>query len=244
MRLKLLFKTKKKEFPSDNRKVILSWIKKGFTENGGNGIEKYYGNGGKEKEISFSLFFPNAKFTKEKIIYDSEFFILNFTTPNMEEAIEYMNSFLTMIKIEFNIPNGNTMTLEKLEVVKEKTIVGDSCEFRILSPLVVRDRIERNKDWYYTFEDDKFEEILKRNLKSRLKGKLEFDPSYDIDELKIMCKSPYTKTTRITNFKINYPVTIGSIYLEGKNYLLDYLSKSGSLGSRGSQGFNMIEVKN
>ena len=243
MRLKLIFKSKFLELPMDNRKYFLSFIKKSLENMEKEQLKRYYAEG-KMKDFTFSLFFPNIKYDKKRIKYESDNFIMNFSTPNGEESIYFLNSFMGMIGKEFKINDGNSITLKKLEMVKENKVVGENGEFKILSPIIVKERLEgKNKDWYYFFQDEKWEEILKKNMKFQLKEKFEFDPSYDIDKLKIMAKGPFTRKTVITNYGISYPVTIGTVYIEGKNYLLDYISKAG-LGSKTSMGYGMIEKIN
>jgi CRISPR-associated endoribonuclease Cas6 len=243
MRLKLIFKSKLGELPSDNRKYFLSFIKKSIENFDKKKLEEYYA-AEKMKDFTFSLFFPNVNFKKGKIKYDSENFIMNFSTPNGEESIYFLNSFMGMIGKEYKINNGNSITLANLEMVKEKSVNENSGEFKILSPIIVKKRIEeKNKDWYYFFQDDEWEQVLKENMKFQLKDKFEFDPSYDIEQLKIMAKSPYTRQTVITNYNISYPVTIANIYIEGKKYLLNYILKAG-LGSKTSMGYGMIDKIN
>jgi len=239
MRYKLIFSINNNKLLSDNRRVFLSFFKKALEEYGEK--DRYYSLKSK-KEYTFSTYFPEAKFSKNEITLGKNEFYLNFSTSSMEEALYMMNSFMGMLKKEFKLPNGNSMTLEKLEMVREKEVKDNSAEFRILSPIIVKERLEnKNGDWYFTFKDERWEEILKANMKQQLKDSFDFDPSYDIDELKILGKEPFTKTTQVVNYNIAFPCTLGTIYIEGKKYLLDYFSKSG-IGSKRAQGFGMLEV--
>lgn len=51
---------------------------------------------------------------------------------------------------------------------RKKEIKDNKIVIKFQSPLCVRQR-EENKDYYYSFENEKFEETLKMNIKEQLK---------------------------------------------------------------------------
>ncbi|MHB8089626.1 MAG: CRISPR-associated endoribonuclease Cas6, partial [Anaerolineaceae bacterium] len=119
-------------------------------------------------------------------------------------------------------------------------ITDNAVRFKILSPIVIRDHDEKEgKDWYLTFEDEGFEEIWKRNLKTELQNTFGRDVSGDINALRI--KPIHLKKTVVKSYGIYIPCTIGSLVLEGEKYLLEYLYKAGA-GSKRSMGFGCLDV--
>lgn len=98
---------------------------------------------------------------------------------------------------------------------------------------------ETGNDWYFVFEDEKFEETWKRNLKSELDTNFSWDVAADIDALKMI--PIQLKKVVVKNYNIYVPCTIGTMVLEGENYLLEYLYKAG-IGSKRSMGFGYIDV--
>ena len=56
------------------------------------------------------------------------------------------------------------MTLKNITMIIEKEITTDKIIVKFQAPLCVRSR-ENNKDYYYSYENEKFEEILKINIK-------------------------------------------------------------------------------
>jgi len=235
MRLKLSFEIKEKRIESDNRRIFLSFFKSSLSEN--EKLELFYSNG-RRKEFTFSIYFPNAKFRKDELKLSSNEFYLNFSISSMEEGIYFMNSFIKKIGKSYPLPKRNSFILKNIEIVEEKEVLSESVEFRTLSPIIVKERIEdENRDWYYTFEDERWEEVLKANMKEQLKEV--FDLGDDIEKLKIKAVKP--KRTIIRNYNISFPVSLGNLKIQGEKYLLDYFSKSG-IGSKRAQGFGMLEV--
>lgn len=135
---------------------------------------------------------------------------------------------------------NNKLKALSITKVQEYPITANAVHFKILSPIVIRDHNKKvGKDWYLTFEDDGFEKIWKRNLKTELQNTFGRDVSGDIEAL---CIKPIRlKKTVVKSYGIYIPCTIGSLVLEGEKYLLEYLYKAG-IGSKRAMGFGCLDV--
>ncbi len=242
MRLKLFFTLKTEEITIDYRRKFLSFFKKALEDLGDNAIEKYYSNNISTKDYTFSVYF-RGKFNKRIIVIEDKEMVLNFSVFNMKDGIYFTNAFIGSVNKSFMFGNDNEITLKKVEIKNENEIRGSEGEFKILSPIVVKERsdVKQNKDNYYIYNDENWLDILKNNMKFQVKDKFEFDISKDIDELEIVAKEPFVKKTVVENYGIKFQVTIGTIYMKGTRVLLDYLAKAG-IGSKRSSGFGMLEL--
>ena len=246
MRLKLIFELEKEMILKDYRRKFISFFKQAL-EGNGNGIrEKYYGTDKKSKDYTFSTYFQ-GKFLKDGIKIEDKKIILNFSTANMEEGIHFTNGFIGAVNKSFEF-GDNMITLKKVEMYNEKPVKESGAEFRILSPIVVKERdnelVEgkrKNRDIYYSYKDEKWLDVLKENMKYQLKDKFDYDISYDIDSMEIVAEEPFVKKTVVENYGVKFQVTLGRIYIKGEKELLGYLSKSG-LGGKRSSGFGMLEL--
>lgn len=242
MRFKLTFNVVSKVIPKDYRSCIISYFKHCLENNNKTYLEKYFSKSSSAKNYTWGIYFGKIKFLNKEIELEKNSFILNFSTSSSEEGVIFFNSFMGEIGKQYPFGKNNFIFLENIQMVQEKTIEKNFIEFRTLSHILVKERIKgTNKDNYLTFLDDSWIKVLKNNLKFQLKDYFDFDPSYDIDSLKIFIDKNLTKKTVVTNYGISFPVTYGKIALEGKQYLLDYFSKSG-IGSKKSLGFGFIEM--
>ncbi|EUJ47947.1 crispr-associated protein Cas6 [Listeria rocourtiae FSL F6-920] len=78
----------------------------------------------------------------------------------------------------------NQIKVKNIQIVQEEQIVAGRMAFKTLSPIVCRDHNkETKKDWFYWWEEDAFETILKRNLYFQLRDKFGEYVKSDIDAL-------------------------------------------------------------
>ncbi|MGL4946766.1 MAG: CRISPR-associated endoribonuclease Cas6 [Cetobacterium sp.] len=241
MRLKMTFYLNSKTIPKDYRSSIISYFKNCLENNSKEYLEKYFSKNSIVKNYTWGVYLGKIKFLNNCIELEENQIILNFSTSSNEEGIIFFNSFMGRIGKDYPFGKNNSIKLENIKMIQEKNIENDIVEFKTLSHILVKERVENsNRDTYFTFLDERWEEILKKNLKFQLKDIFEFDPNYDINDLKIFLDEKLTKRTVVTNYGISFPVTYGKIKIEGKKYLLDYLYKSG-IGSKRSLGFGCLE---
>lgn len=236
MRFKLYFKLEKEEIPVQYRKTIISYFKHSLEENDSKYYQKYYNE--KEpiiKEYAFSAYYKQQKIEKDKIILEDKKFELNITTSDYETGIILYNSFNKQKNKKYPL-NSNSMTLENITMTKEKEITTDKITIKFQAPLCVRSR-ENNKDYYYSYENEKFEEILKINIKEQLK--ISDIQTETVDTFTI--KPIKAKKVLIKFYEKCIECSTGTFEITGNKELLKYLYQTG-MGSKHSAGFGMFQI--
>ena len=127
-----------------------------------------------------------------------------------------------------------------ITILPAKEVKGISLKGKTMSPIVCRDHNqETQEDTYYTGNDDKFVSILKRNLYLEMKNEYGEYIKKDIEDLII--KTENLKKNVVKFYGKFIDTSIGTICLEGKNYLLNYIYSSG-LGSLRGSGYGLLEI--
>ena len=236
MRIKLYFILENNKMPIDYRKSIISFIKLSLSEYSENEFKKYYNQKDNIiKPYAFSVFFRNPQISAQEIIVEDKQFEMNMTIENYETAIILYNAFNHQKCKKFSI-NQNSWTLQNIVLIPEKEIKDNKIVIKFQAPLCTRERIEK-KDYYYSYEDEKFEETLKMNVKEQLK--ITNIPLELVDTLKI---TPIkAKKVIIKFYEKQIECSTGIFALEGDIELLSYLYKAG-IGSKHSVGFGMFQI--
>ncbi len=236
MRFKLYLKLENEIMPIDYRRCILSFIKLSLFEYEEEYFKKYYNEKDNiVKPYTFSVFFKNPKINENEIIIENREFEINFSIADYEAAVILLNSFNHQKFKKFSI-NKNSWTLKDISLLPEKKISTNSITIKFLSPLCVRGR-ENNKDYYYSFEHEEFENILKINIKEQIK--ITNFPESIVDNLKIIPIK--TKKVIIKFYEKKLECSTGTFTIDGDIELLNYLYQSG-IGSRHSAGFGMFQI--
>lgn len=236
MRMKLYFTLENEKMPIDYRRSIISFIKLSLSEYSENEFKKYYNQKDNiVKPYAFSVFFKHPQINAKEIILEDKQFEMNMTIENYKTAIIMYNAFNHRKNKKFSI-NQNSWTLQNIVLIPEKEIKENKIIIKFQSPLCARER-EEYKDYYYSFENEKFEETLKMNVKEQLKI-TEF-PKQIVDTLKI---TPIkAKKVIIKFYEKQIECSTGIFELEGDIELLNYLYKAG-MGSKHSAGFGMFQI--
>lgn len=194
------------------------------------------------KSFCSSLYFlPEVKISNSGIILSSKRFSVKITTPDILTAVHIFNAFMKRKNKWAPLADSkNRIKILSVNKIPEKKIKSNSAMFKIFSPIVVRNHnCATGNDWYLVFEDADFIEIWKRNLKSEVTKSFGRNVTADIEALKI---TPVKlKKVVVKNYGIYIPCTIGTLVMEGENYLLEYLYKAG-IGSKRSMGFGYVEL--
>lgn len=242
MRIKVEFECESVELPLDYRRKFISYLKSALEDYNNDLFTALYGEGHSPKSFCFSIYFlPEVTIAKDGIKLHSKRFLVWFTTRDVLVGVHLVNAFMARHNKWFPLADcNNKLKALSITKVQEYSITDNVVRFKILSPIVIRDHDEKEgKDWFLTFEDEGFEEIWKRNLKTELQNALGRDVSGDINALRI--KPIHLKKTVVKNYEIFIPCTIGKLVVEGENYLLEYLYKAG-VGSKRSMGFGCLDV--
>ncbi len=239
MRLKISLEFKEKKIYKDFRVKFLSLFKKSLQLNSEELFQKYYKNSN-EKLFTYSVNLGKLKFEKDFIEMDDNKGTLYFSTYDYEIAINFYNSFLKSLHKEFKF-GDNYVYIRNISMVKERIFTENNVIFKLVSPLVIREHNkETNKDWYFTIDNSKGIEILKKNLKFNLPNIFGDKIVKDIDEMII--KPINFKKTVVLNKGQMIESSLGNVEVTASPYLLDYFYKAGLSTSKSSFGFNMVDV--
>ncbi len=214
----------------DYRRNIVSVIKQCLSEEDFDEIYKER----KLRSFTFSPFLQTDSFSKDKIILKDKKIKLFFSTDSMTDGWILINSFRGKKNKELNFGKSK-VTIEKVGTLVEKEIEDEIILFKTMSPICIREQLDQTKSWYHDL-DEKGIKILKKNIAHQLK--YEFSKSL-LEEVKI--KPFKIKRTIITNYDIQYPVTLGTLIISGDKRILKKLYMSG-LGSKTSLGLGMLEI--
>lgn len=219
---------------SYNRK-ILSFLKKSLELYDKDIKDNYYGEPC-EKDMSFSCFFPLQKIENDKIYLKENSFKIFITFNSIIDGIHFYNSFILAKnnKIKFMLED-NRFFIKNIAKINEKPILNDIAIFKTLSPIVIREKRENEKDWYH-FLDEKGIQVLKKNFCYSLKEKF---PLEDLKKLEVIPID--IKKTVVSFYDIKFTATKGTFAIKGDKKILEYFYKSG-IGSRRSSGFGMLEL--
>lgn len=236
MRFRLNLKLENKCLPVQYRKNILSFMKLSLSKYN----EEYYKKLYNEKDTiikpyTFAVFFNKPVFNGEEIIIEDKKFNINFSVSDYEIGVALCNAFNHQKNVKFSI-NNNSWTLENIVMLNEKKVDTESLKIKFLSPLVVRSR-ENEKDYYYSYANPEFEEILKINIKEQLKIT---DISQETVET-FNIKAINEKKVIIKFYEKKMECSIGTFEISGDKELLKTIYQMG-LGSRRSSGFGMFEI--
>lgn len=228
MRIKLYFTLENNKIPIDYRRSIISFIKLSLSEYSENEFKKYYNQKDNIiKPYAFSVFFRHPQISAQEIIVEDKQFEMNMTIENYETAITLYNAFNHQKNKKFSI-NQNSWKLQNIVLIPEKEIKENKIIIKFQSPLCTRER-NQNKDYYYSFENERFEETLKMNIKEQLR--ITNISVESVDTLKI---TPIkAKKVIIKFYEKQIECSTGVFALEGDIELLSYLYKAG-MGSKHS----------
>ncbi|PWJ93311.1 CRISPR-associated endoribonuclease Cas6 [Oceanotoga teriensis] len=235
MRFKLDFKTNNNVIPIDYRRFLLSYIKNALSNYDEKIYSQYYNKKDPiHKNFTFTINFGKSKFEKEKILLEENKFSFYYSTSDYVLGTHLFAAFREQINREFKIKN-NSINLCNIKFFKSKNFLSKNIDFKILSPVLIRDHKKDNSDVYYSFEDKEFEEILKNNLKYRLKD----FPSEYLENISIIPIK--TRSVLVKNYGTILKGNLGYIKILANEKVIEYIYQSG-LGSKNSMGFGMLEI--
>lgn len=236
MRVKCNGVLKNPELPKDYHAIMISLLKKALSEyENGRYYDMFYG-GKQDKQFTFAVRIPKqSKFSRDKIELSDVHISLTISTADVRAGIILTNAFLKMKGYKHPLPMGNTLTIEGLYPVEEPFVTGSQIAVRFLSPLCVREHIEKT-DTYYTVEDSDFQEQFRRCVQYQLRNIMP-----DLPDDCISCIPVEMRKTKVLYYRQYIPVSIGTAVLCGSPELLQYLAQNG-IGSRRGGGFGLFQV--
>ena len=194
-----------------------------------------------QKLFATSVYFPGAKFTKDKIILGKENkLVLFFSTDDLNLGMSFYNAFIYLhhvSKTSTALTFGPDLTAEvwKLYLVNVPKITQNKVLFKTMSPIVLRD--PNNKFLVCTNKDDmqKFNEVLVQNTI----GKLTNHPELLAYAKELKFIPIHTKHTIRKEYNLAINATRGLFILQGNPVLLNFLQNAG-LGSKTGSFAGMI----
>lgn len=240
MRFTVELEMQKPQLPKDKNRIFISFLKNIFESYDKDEYARLYGiNENKQKDYTFSVYLPGAKFEREVIYLSSNIIRFNFSSYEYASGIMFYNSILKAKAKKFPLSNDNELTVHNITLAKENVIRENNATFVTMSPIVIRDHNRTtNKDWFFSFNDPDYMEILKINLSNQANEVFGFIKE-DIEELEINILK--NRDVKVKNYGIEVLANLATLELIGKPYLLDYFYKAG-LGSKTSSGFGMLRL--
>ncbi len=236
MRLKLNFDLENEFLPIQYRKSVISFIKQSLSEYNTEYYKKFYNDKDTTiKPITFAVFFHNPKFEEDKIYIEEKRIELNISIADYETSIIFYNAFNHQKNKKFSL-DKNSWTLKNINMLLEKAIDSEEITIKFMSPLVVRNHT-RDNDYYYSFNDKEFKNILKVNIKQELK--ITNIPEELVDNLEI--NAIKAKKVIIKFYEKKIETSTGTFKISGDKQLLKYLYDAG-IGSKRSSGFGMFQI--
>ena len=218
----------------DYRRKCMSLLKKTLEDY--NVKEKYYLED-EMRDFTFSMYLPFEKIEGEYMKLKSKNIKMYLSIYKMEDALYLMNAFLNEIGKTFKFGDNNSVKIISIKPMTEKKVRSNSVIFKLMSGLVIREhQEEKNKDWYYTLNEENSIDILKRNLKHSLKDRFK---ESDLEAIEI--EPLNTKKTVVKFYDYKFPITLGNLKITAKKEILEYFYRSG-IGSRSTAGFGMCEI--
>jgi CRISPR-associated endoribonuclease Cas6 len=238
MRLKMILRLDKPELDIEYRRAVLSLLKESFLAGSRELYQQFYGEGTAMKPFTFGLFLSKPVFKDKKIHLESEEITLNFSTYRADLGIFLYNSLVKKRKRgeRFPFPDGNSLLLKRVTLIKEKTLHSGEAVFKTLSPFLVRlHHREFNQDEYLTPDQQLFRSQLEENLRVTLETLTGLKQRVDFTPVKMKPVIP------ITHFNGMVQGNTGLFKLSGSPAALDFFYKAG-IGSRRAEGFGLLEL--
>ncbi len=151
----------------------------------------------------------------------------------------FYNAFTEQKHNWYPLPLGNSMRMEQIVIEREEVIVANDIDVRFISPLCVRQHDKKtNKDQYYSYGKDGFNERLSKVLEQELSyhGGLYDGMLNDFHLEPINCKK-----TVIKYHKQSIEATLGTFRMHGTIPLLTHFYLAG-FSSKRSAGFGYFDI--
>jgi len=234
----LKLELKQNELPLDYRRAFVSFIKSSLCDNLPELFDELYKkNITKQKNFTFDVKLNNPKFEANKVVLDNNEVLFTISTNDFGLGIDFYNSFIKRKAKEHPLANDNYMKIAHVEIENHREIKTNEVIVKFYSPIVVRRHNRGEKDEYFLFNDEEFNEALNCCIENQLKN----CGLNDIAGNKIELKPINAKKVVVKAFGINIPGSIGIFYLKGDLETLNAIYQIGA-GSRRSEGFGVFEI--
>ena len=219
-------------FKSDYRRTVISFFKYAISKYmDGEFYDFLYNSGANQKSLVWSIRFTEPKFSGKNMELGGTEVEMTLKMSDAQTALVYYSALLEMKGKAFPVGEGNAWILEQIKMVREEKITQPFAMFKVLSPICLKEREE--KEQYLSVEDENFLEEMKRKLRESLP-----QLSKEIEELKGDFRGLRKTIVRAYGMKI--PASVGTFALAGDIQILQYILSSG-VGSKRNSGFGLVE---
>ncbi len=234
MRLKMYFRLKKPELPLEYRRAFLSLLKQSFNRASPEVYSALYETGNTMKPFTFSVYLPGATFSGDAIRLRGPDIALTFSTSQPGPAIYFYNSLSKTRFSSFPLANGNTISFQRAQIIREQPIRQPEAVFKTLSPFFVRQHdAGTNEDRYLLPDHEEFQQQFSAICGVMIKELTGIAGNVAVEPV-MLKKVPVRHYGRL--LEGNH----GIIKLTAHPEVLTLLYQSG-IGSRRSEGFGALE---
>ena len=165
-------------FKSDYRRTVISFFKHAISKYmDGEFYDFLYNSGANQKSLVWSIRFTEPKFSGKNMELGGTEVEMTLKMSDAQTALVYYSALLEMKGKAFPVGEGNALIFEQIKMVREEKITQPFAMFKVLSPICLKEREE--KEQYLSVEDENFLEEMKRKLRESLP-----QLSKEIEELK------------------------------------------------------------
>jgi CRISPR-associated endoribonuclease Cas6 len=245
MRLSLeiiLLGTSPFKIPVDYRTEISSLIEKTILREAPK-VYSHYWRDRTEKimPFTFSLFIPPARLNESESIHILECSsnTLGFQFSSCDfDLLNYVYNGLLKVMGQYSLFDY-TIEFRNFFFQKLKLINDNRVRFRILSPVVVPNRGNKEGKRYITWEDMSYSELLINSVETLCRNFIK--PDYHLNKNSIEIIPSLCSTTMVEHLSELIPATNGIIEIRAPVEVLRLIYDAG-LGTRRSQGFGMVDI--
>ncbi len=234
MRIKLKLLVEGNEITTEYRRAFMHYFKSALQLlEGVQAYDMFYNDDLKSRGLTFAFKFAEPKFGKDKITLGSNVVEVNISTAELKKALVINNAFTKLLHKNVKFADGN-IKLTSISINEGKTVANNEIFIKMMSPLCVREHSTEKSDFYYSVNNEKFEEKANYLLKEQIKNELDLiDVNFKIEKIN-------NKKTVVTHYEQKIESSIGEFKLTGDIKILQYLYDNG-IGSRKSAGFGMFD---
>lgn len=241
MRLKLKFKLDSPNFQTDQSRIWISFFKKATKQYDICFYQRLFEAGiPLSKSYTYSPYFNVSSRKKDEIQLQNTDISLIFSSHNLEDAMLFANAFIGQLNCPFPLPNGNTMTLQKVELITTPTIETTEVMIKFLNPFLILGNhpTDEKKRWYYQTKDINFTAMLHQVIQTQIQN---LSPNLTMEGFELIPIHP--RWTVVHAFGQRCAANFGTYQLKGHPDLLNFLFNAG-FGSRRNAGFGCFEIIN
>lgn len=241
MRMKIDFKTEK--IPISYNTLFMSVIKEAIKKSSNEYYKNMYyykdKNNKRTKDFTFAVYLKGYEVNGDNFNIKDRV-ILSISTPDLELGLHIYNGVINSKKIVYK---EYELYKERIDLVKEKEVLGRSVLFNAISPVCIKSRegkfLDVDEREYLDELNYISNEVLKNYRGYGLSEKLEFE---NVNMAKVVVKESLREFKNITGKPYQYVNGYkGKFILKGNPKDLDDIYKLG-LGFKRAQGFGYLDA--